>query len=256
MANSLIKNVLCLSSVACCLFAASPTKLPDLEIGQNLQVSTQIILTEPAPEQGLEIRISSEDPHRLLLAKAPDAAGSGSVVIKIHPKSQQSPEFWLQAFAGEGEVSYTAVNGDLQSWQGTVRLYPSAIAISGPYKGTFTTTPRAFPATISVSTARLDSSGQLAEPQLLAGGRKLSVPMRVSDPSVGKVEPGELVINGGTATTTALFRPAGPGSARIEPAIAEPWRTPTELTHVTANVVLPGIMVTDDGTAIGESTLR
>ena len=253
MANKtwIAASIVCATAYS--LFATTPTKAPDLEIGRNLQTWTQLTLAHPAPEQGLEVKVVSEDPHRLLLAHAPDAVGSASIVLKIHPKAQQTPEFWVQAFGSEGEVGYTASDGDRNTWQGTVRLSPSSVAIHGPFKGTFTTTPRGLPASISVMTVRLDSSGRVAEPQYLAGGRKLALQMRVSDPAVGKAEPEELVITGGAASAVALFRPSTAGTATIDAVVPEGWQTPTELASVTANVVLPGLMITDDGTEIGEN---
>jgi hypothetical protein len=236
------------------LSAANSVSLPDVDIGRNLQTSATLTFAEAAPEAGLEITIASEDPARLLLARMPDQPGEKSLVLKIRHGWRQTPEFWLQGLADSGVVRYTASEPSLGKFTGTVRLYPAGIIIAGPYRGaSFSTTPRAAPSGVSLQSVRLDASHKVAEPQYVAGGRSVKVQVRTSDSATGKVEPAEVEIPGGSASAITAFYPAGPGKVTIEPATPPEFTKPAEFATIAAVVNLPGIMLADDGTMIGEN---
>jgi hypothetical protein len=234
--------------------AANSVSLPDLDIGRNLQTSATLTLAEAAPEAGLEITIASEDPERLLLARMPDQPGEKSLVLKIRHGWRQSPEFWVQGLTDSGAVRYTASEPSLGKFTATARLHPAGIIVAGPYRGaSFPTTPRANPSGIALQSVRLDASLKLAEPQYVAGGRSVKVQVRSSDSAAGKVEPAEVEIAGGSASAVTAFYPAGAGKTTIEAVTPPGFTKPAEFAAVTAVVNLPGIMLADADTIIGEN---
>src|SRR5271165_1904145 len=103
-------------------------------IGRNLETFTSVRLTESAPQTGLELTITSEDPSRLLVALTPDSAGSKSIVVKVNGQYNASPDFYLQALADSGNAAYAVSGPGLTSVKGIVTLAHSAILISGPSK--------------------------------------------------------------------------------------------------------------------------
>src|SRR5436309_10655924 len=103
-----MRILLALCLAAHYVHAAGALQATNVSIGSNLQTSTTIKLTEPAPEAGITITVKSSDPARMRLSKRPDAPGTDSIVIEVKPGFDETGEFWLQAFADKGEAIYTA----------------------------------------------------------------------------------------------------------------------------------------------------
>ena len=62
------------SLVSGALLSGAGLTLANMAVGSNLQAPATIKLSEPAPEGGLEVTITSEDPSRLKLSRRPDAS--------------------------------------------------------------------------------------------------------------------------------------------------------------------------------------
>src|SRR5258708_1638352 len=89
-------------------FATGRIALPNLTVGRNLQTTAALTLDDPAPPQGLDVKLTSSDPKRLLLSTSAEKAGSASIVMNIRAGSRFSIEFFVQALAASGTVNFTA----------------------------------------------------------------------------------------------------------------------------------------------------
>jgi hypothetical protein len=103
-------------------------------VGNQLEASAFVTLSEPTAAKGLEVTLRSSDPTRLLLAKAADQPGAASLLLRLGPDFRRTPEFWLQALDSSGSVTYIAEAPGYTKGVGTVTLFPSGIALVGPFK--------------------------------------------------------------------------------------------------------------------------
>ena len=79
----------------------------ELTVGFHLQTFTSVRLTEQAPEGGLQVTITSDDPSRLLLAEGPNQPGSKSITLKVNSLYVETPDFYLGGLADSGTATYT-----------------------------------------------------------------------------------------------------------------------------------------------------
>jgi hypothetical protein len=227
--------------------AGSSITVPTIAIGRNLQAWTTLKLGQPAPEGGVEVKLHSDDPARLLLAKSPDAAGSAEITLKIVQGRLQSPDFCLQALADSGTATYTLSAAGFETTKGTVTFAPSAILIVGPYGGPrFPTTPRGRPSKISVVSARLDAAGKVAEEQPILGGASFEVKITNSNSAAGELEASKVILSGGSSAATTYFKPAAEGSTTLAAVQPPGFKSPAERGSVTAAVEKPPIAIAGD----------
>src|SRR5690242_1798284 len=109
------------------VFATGRIALPNLTVGRNLQTTAALTLDDAAPPEGLDVKLTSSDPKRLLLSTSAEKAGSASIVMNVRAGSRFSIEFFVQGLAASGTVSYTASAPGFESAAGTVTLAPSGI---------------------------------------------------------------------------------------------------------------------------------
>lgn len=221
--------------------------VPTLTIGRNLQAWTSIKLPNAAPPDGLQLTLTSDDPARLLLSKAPDQAGSATLTLTVLQGRVQSPDFCLQALSDSGKASYTISAPGIGTATGIVAFAPSAILIVGPYSAPrFSTTPGANPPRISLVSARLDSARKVAEEQPIAGGINVEVALVNSNSSAGSLIANRLTLAGGSSNTVTYFKPAALGETSIAPAQPPGFTTPAERASIVATVVAPAIAIAGD----------
>jgi hypothetical protein len=246
-----IIHVLFLYLAAHYAYAAAGFVPANATIGSHLQVSGTVKLTEPAPE-AVTVTLKSSDPARLRLAKRQDEAGSESIVLEVKPGFDETPEFWMQALADEGEATYTSTAAGFSPGKGTVTLMPSAIAIAGPFRAPrFQTTTGAAPTPISLYSVRLNSQLKYAEQQLLAGGASLNLDVTSSDGKVGMIV-SPLTLPAGSSTIGTMFKPSAAGSTNLSLKQPAGFTIPSEFAAVMAVVRMPGIAITGD-VIIGEN---
>ena len=87
------------------LTAASGLTAADVTVGKNLQMYASVKVAGGAPQEGLKLTLTSDDPSRLLISRAPDQAGSATIDLMVQPRFPEGPEFWLQALADHGTVT-------------------------------------------------------------------------------------------------------------------------------------------------------
>ena len=235
------------SLVSGALLSAAGLTLANVAVGSNLQTPVTLRLSEPAPEGGLEVTVTSEDASRLKLSRHPEASGTDSLVVKVPAGFNESGEFWLLGMAGEGEVAYTATARSFAPGRGIVTLTPSAIVMVGPFKATeFKTTTGAASSRLVLYSVRLTPSMEFAEQQAVAGGVSLDIEILSSTEGVGVISPLRVSIPGGSPNTISEFKPAKPGSTSITTSVPPGFsRPPAKYAAVVAAVALPGLAITD-----------
>jgi hypothetical protein len=243
---------ICLAAVAAIsllnpsfLLSESALVPPNVTVGSKLEASAKIRLDEPAPDEGLAITLRSADPNLLRISTTAEKLGTASVVIRARPGNSESQEFWLQALANSGMVTYTADAPGRGSGTGTVTLAPSGILITGPYRvPKFPTTTGAVPPKIRLIAARLDSSLKFAQEQLVPGG--LTVEVTNSNASAGRLADSPILIGAGAGSAATQFDPAGEGDVTFAIKVPPGFSAPAEFATVTASVRKPGIVVSED----------
>ena len=229
------------------LLAAAGITAPNITVGRNLEMYTSVKLPQPAPQSGVQLTLTSDDPSRLLLAAAPDKAGSATLSLAVRPNLSESPEFWVQALADSGEATYTISTADMGSAKGKVTLAPSAMLILGPSRvPVYPTTPRGSAIRVIVLSAALDSSFKVLAEQYVAGGSQLKITLANSAPQVGSLESSKLTIDGGSSTARTSFQPANEGDTAVAAVQPQGFITPAEFAKLTVRVAKPGLSVVDD----------
>jgi hypothetical protein len=234
------------------MFCASGLAVPDLTVGRNLQMDASVKLPEAAPRAGLSLTVTSDDPTRLLLSKAPDQAGSASITLTVNSGFVYSPEFSVQGLADNGTVTYNVNVDGVGTAKGKVTLVPSAIVIMGPFKApSFRTTPRGRPSKLVLISATLDSSMKVSQEQMVAGGTRVTVRIENSHTECGTLNESAVTLMGGEAETTTYFKPAAEGNATLTPVPPLGFRASADYASVVATVEKPGIAVAE-GLIIGK----
>jgi hypothetical protein len=229
------------------MFCASGLAVPDVTVGRNLQMYASVKLPEAAPQAGVSLTVTSDDPTRLLLSAGPDQAGSASITLTVNGGFVYSPEFWLQGLADNGTVTYNVTANGLGTAKGKVTLVPSAIVIMGPFKApSFQTTPGGRPSKLVLISATLDSSMKVSQEQLVAGGSRLTVRIENSHTEFGTVSESAVTLMGGLSEAVTYFKPAGEGKATLTPVPPPGFSTSADYASVVAAVEKPGLAVSED----------
>jgi len=235
----------------------------DVTVGQHLETVSKIRLNRPVPADGLEVTVKSDNPRLLLLSSDAVTAGSESIVFKLRPGFNSTPEFYIQGLGKSGTATYTASAAGFGSATGTATLAPSGIVIAGPagfgLPG-FQTSIRGAKVHLKIYSALLDSSLNLVAFQAVAGGSPVSFTISSSNPAVGGVPAEGLELRPGTNTITTQFKPAAMGETTLSLNTPANLSVPAKLASLIATVALPtfalpnGLLIGKDleaGAALG-----
>jgi hypothetical protein len=229
------------------LLAATGITAPNVTVGRNLEMYTSVRLPHPAPESGVQLTLTSDDPSRLLLSAAPDKAGSATLSLTVRVHQSETPEFWVQGLADSGEATYTISTADLGSAKGTVTLAPSAILILGPSRvPVYPMTPRGSPIRLTIVSAALNSSLKVVGEQSVAGGSHVEVALANSNPLVGRLGDSKLTLEGGSSTARTSFQPAAEGDSALAAIQPQGFTAPAQFAKVTVSVAKPGLSIVGD----------
>lgn len=238
------KRIVCRCGAPHPLSAAAGITAPNVTVGRNLEMYTSVRLPQPAPESGVQLTLTSDDPGRLLLSAAPDKAGSATLSLTVRHRLTESPEFWVQGLADSGEATYTISVAGMDSAKGTVTLAPSAILILGPSRvPIYPTTPRGSMIRVTILSAALDSSLKVVGEQSVAGGSHLEVALANSNPTVGRLGDSKLTLDGGSSTARTSFQPAAEGDSALSAIPPQGFTVPAEFAKVTVSVAKPGLSI-------------
>ena len=227
-----------------------------LVIGKNLQLGGVIALAEPAPESGIEVTLTSNDPEKLLISDSLTAVGKKSITLKV-PAGSAVERYSLQALGGSGTVTYTATAPGYKSRTGTVTLTPSGAVITlasqGPpdeahvlrNESAEPVTPSFLagltppsPTKLVVWTLQLHPvtlRGADITTQPLRPGFTATIPLISSNPAVGTIV-SSVIIQGGSDHAIAEFMPVGAGSTEISVQTAKGFATAANSTKMIAIV--------------------
>lgn len=223
---------------------------PNVTVGQNLETPVYVRLKQPAPPGGLEVKLTSDDPARVLLSKGHEDAGAASIVLRVSEKFAATPEFYVHGLAGSGTATYRAEATGYDTAHGNVNLVPSAIVVSGPAKfgNPLITTSGGWPAKVSVYTAQLDPSGKFVAVQQLRGGFSATVQVSSSDKSIAVVEPSTVKIEGGNYIANSELRPVSAGNVNVSVNVPQGFTAPAQFSSFPAELRKPNLGITDHAT--------
>lgn len=225
-------------------WAAAGLTVPDVEVGRNLQATAAIRLPQVAPEEGVQLTVTSDDPARLLLSDGAEKRGEPAIAVKVLPRFILSADFWVHGLADHGTVTYTVSAPGLPPAKGTVTLVPAGIVILGPFNlPKFPTTPHGADSKITVVSVALDSSLKVAAEQPIAGGANSEVTLVSSNPNVGNPGVSKVVLHGGVSRVVTYFRPSQEGETTLKPVQPAGFTTPAEMATVLAAVAKPGLAI-------------
>jgi hypothetical protein len=251
--------------VGACVIDASGTNIPDttvnlsvqnislgtltvssVNVGENLEAQVDITIN-PAPPNGMLITLNSGDATKLALGQSPKTAGSGSVQFQV-PAGSGLVSAYAQGLANSGQVPMTATALGWTSGSGIATLSPGGFVLTGPTGvvgvPTFPTNV-SIASTLTVSSARLDSSMNFAEFQPVSGGVTVTVPITSSNTSQGTVSPTSVTFNGFDSSYTTQFNALAVGNPTITagvPSVPAGFSQPAGGANVlTANIAAVGV---------------
>ena len=229
------------------LFGAAKLVPADISVAQNLQTEATIQLSLPAPEPGLDVRIESSDPGRMLFAITDKAAGSVSITLRVPSGRVSTPEFFVQGLANSGVGEYTLSVAGNPLVTGLVKLTPSAVVLSGPAKlgnPIFTTTGSG-PSIINVYAVQLDESGEVTRTQQVRGGLSMAIALTTSNMNVAVLKPSRVNIGGGEFKATIQFQPLSAGTTTVVIEGPPGFLPNSKFATLAATVAIPGLGITD-----------
>lgn len=229
----------------------------DLILAKDMEEEGMVYLGEPAPPEGLEVKLTSSDPQKLVLSASEDKLGSGILILKV-PAGQVTARYYLQGLGDSGKVTYKAEAPGFRSALAAVTMAkPGVIVAFAPYgppdeaavlrKSDLHDTRRFF---ASVSEARTKplrlalftgfihpASGRMADITLqrLRAGVSITVELTSSNPAVAKVA-SPVTISPGKATADTDFTPLAPGEAIISISTPPGFGKPENATWVPVTV--------------------
>jgi hypothetical protein len=209
-------------------------------VGQNLQTSVLLSVSPPAPSGGLNVKVTSQDATKLLVAGHPTDTGVQQVTFTVPQGQSTIGGVYLQGLVNTGTVAITASALGYQSGSATITLTPSGFLMTGPGgAASLTTNVGAANSTLTLSAARLDSSLHFAEVQQVSGSlASTAVNVSNSNASAGTVV-SPVTFAGGDSAAITLFSPSAMGSTTLTAVAPTGFSTPASGNSVAVTVNPP-----------------
>lgn len=218
-------------------------------VGKDLQSNVTISLPTAAPDGGTEVKVTSADPSKLLIAGRANDVGDATQTFVI-PAGFSQASIFIQGLA-TGTTSVVATTASTCG-TGNVSITPSGFVIAGPGGvGTaFTLSPNQV-SQLTVTSVRLDNSLNAAEEQLIRPGASATVSLTNSTPSVGALSSTTLSFpaNSSTATTTFTASGSNTGNTTITAQTPSGFSTPAgnknqvTITVAQGSIIAPNVTV-------------
>src|SRR5512138_77963 len=109
-----------------------PAKAPT--VARNLTIAMSLKLSDPAPDEGLDVTITSDEPRRLLFLRTPQSEPAKSITVKVGQHYFETPTFYVQGLDDKGAAAYTATAPGYTGAKGTIKLGRSAILVLAPQR--------------------------------------------------------------------------------------------------------------------------
>jgi hypothetical protein len=109
-------------------------RLPEIAVGKLLETSLPLLLdpASPAVRDPFTVRLTSEDPSKLLLSASPGTLGSASITVQFANTFGNPQVIWVQGRDSSGIVRIRAEVDGVDPVYGNIALAPSALAIASP----------------------------------------------------------------------------------------------------------------------------
>lgn len=232
----------------------------EFTIGKDLQLMGVLCLGEAAPQGGMEVTLTSSDPAKLVLSAREDELGAGVLTLKI-PAGALTAQYYLQALADSGSVTYKATADGFRHRVAKIGLAPSGFIVAyerygppdeaavlrkGPeaahderrfYPSLAEAKER--PIHIAVYSAYLDPTSRFAADitvQPLRAGISATVSLKSSNPAVGAVE-SPLQMKAGASRALSIFTPVTKGETLISIDTPKGFSSPKNATSAPATVM-------------------
>jgi hypothetical protein len=217
-------------------------------VGKNLQTPVIITLSQGSTSM-LPITISSNNPSAVTLAEHVGDVGTGSLTIPI-AAGVTTFSVSAQGLASSGSATLTVAAAGYISGTSTVNLASSGFVLAGPngVGGSFVINQNSN-ATLTVSAAQLDGSGNVAQIQQVKGGLALNVPLVVANSALGTVSPAPVSFSGGIDSLQTQFT-AGSSAGSTTISLTEPsgFATPAGAANIVAVTVQPTGIIPSNAT--------
>jgi hypothetical protein len=220
-------------------------------VGQNLEIPLIITLS---PASSGNVQILSNNPAVITLAAHALDVGTGSLTIPVSAGTTTFSVF-AQGMASSGSATVTASLSGYSSGQSAVTAAPSAFVLAGPngIGGSFITGQNAS-SQLTVSSAQLDSSGNVVQIQPVAGGHSPVATLTIGDPNLGTVTPSAVTFTGGMSNATNIQFTAGSSVVSSTITVSEPagFITPAGGANVLA-VTITNLGMSCAGVTVGQN---
>jgi hypothetical protein len=227
-----------------------------LIVGRNLQVPATIALLGSAPSAGLQVTLTSADSTRLRFSASPSVLGSGSLVLNLPAGARVTPEFYVQALASSGSVSYTVQAPGFGTETGSVALAPSAILFTNAFGGVpnpILAAAGGASVPVNIYSARVDASGNWVAMQAVAGGGAVVTISNIGSAAIGSVNPAQVTIAAGSITGSTQFQPGSEGTTTLQISVPGGFSTPAmAYRQLGVSVTRSRIVLTANGIAVGK----
>jgi trimeric autotransporter adhesin len=212
-------------------------------VGQNLQTSVILSVSPPAPSGGLNVKVTSQDATKLLVAGHPTDTGVQQVTFTVPQGLSTISGVYLQGLVSTGTVMITASALGYQSGSATITLTPSGFLMTGPGgAASLTTNVGSANSTLTLTAVRLDSSLHFAENQQVSGSlASTAVNVSNSNPSAGTVA-SPVTFAGGDSAAITLFTPNAVGSTTLTAVAPTGFSTPASGNSVAVTVNPPTLV--------------
>jgi hypothetical protein len=191
-------------------------------VGNNLQAFVNINLS-PAPSANTAVTVFTDRPDLVAISGSASEAG-GSTFTYVQPAGTSNIAVFVQGLASSGTAHIWAAPADTTygSSIGAVTLFPSAFVLFSPNGiGGSIQVGEFGSATLTVSSARLDASGNFVTVQQVRGLNVNGTPPASTptvslsvNSSVGVVSPSSLAFAGGTDSMSTQFTASGNANAQ------------------------------------------
>ena len=218
-------------------------------VGQYLQTTATISLSQPAGIGGVQVTVTSGDATKAAVSGRSSDAGNASVTFTIS-EGLNTATIFVQGLAASGTVILAASANNYVTGTGTVTLAPSGFVLAGPQgigvpsfslgQGASTV--------LTVSVGRLDSSMNFVEAQPPAVGSSASVVVSSSTTGVGTISTSPLNFTAGVSSLTTQFNAVASGSTTLIAVVPRGFSTPANGENILTASVTPASLLPTNAT--------
>jgi hypothetical protein len=212
---------------------------PNPVTGVNLQVGENAYLPSTSPTP-ITVTVTVADPTVAIISSSQTVVGTGTLTYPNTTSAGYLPGFYVQGQKA-GTTTLTVTAQGYATATTTISVYPSGFTFGGigPISTTTFSNPYAFnvyPTILNPQTLAFSTTATINP-----GVGPISVPVTISDPTIGTITTSPLVFNVGDTSKQTSLQPGNAGSATISVGTATGFSTSSNYTSFTATVVAPSL---------------